>query len=557
MANQESENLSFVEDLEVGGEGESVEGDQGDGADLPILKCVGLTKVFRDFWMRSRVRAVDGVDVEVFRGEVFGLLGPNGSGKSTTIKMILGLLHPTSGRVSVFGKRADDVATKKRIGYLPEESYLYPFLDARETLDYYGRLFHQGRRERCRRIDMLLEMVGLETVGRRPVGEYSKGMQRRIGLAQALINDPTLLILDEPTNGLDPIGTRQIKDLIIELSRRGKAVLLCSHLLADVEDVCHRVAIMFGGKIRASGRVDDLLMKQDLTALEVSGIDDEILEKIEVVLNAYGKRIERVEKPRQKLESLFLEIVTSAQASGVATGGATAGGEIAEFLVEDKRVDQPAGPEDESVRSGVIERLVHGSGEVRESTGGVESSETISGEDAQTISPTSGGRAVVLEDTSMIENLVEGHDSSDEPCALSEVDGGEDVSTPEVVQSSVEEGGESKDSSDGEGGSMFSEIPDGMVKDWLEAPDGEAVVSHASESSDVADRKPVKRSKKVPKKPKRRGRDAKKKGSIDQPTGLNKSVEGDQKDDIDESPDQSFLSAMDDVPPYDPESPKK
>jgi len=306
-------------------------------ADGAVIRCAGLTKVFRDFWMRNRVRAVDGLDLEVRRGEVYGLLGPNGSGKSTTIKMILGLLHPTAGRVALLGKRPHDVATKRLVGYLPEESYLYRFLNARETLDYYGRLFHLDPRSRARRIDMLLEMVGLDAVQRRPVGEYSKGMQRRIGLAQALINDPQVLILDEPTTGLDPIGTRQIKDLIVQLAQRGKTVLLCSHLLADVEDVCDRISIMFGGKIRLEGRVDDLLVQQDMTSLEVQKLDDQTIHQIEQLLAQSGRHIERVDRPRQRLESLFLEIVHRAQVEGAATSGATAGGPVAQFLIDEQR----------------------------------------------------------------------------------------------------------------------------------------------------------------------------------------------------------------------------
>lgn len=300
-----------------------------------VIRCIGLTKIFKDFWMRNRVRAVDNISINVQRGELFGLLGPNGSGKSTTIKMILGLLHPTSGRISVLGKRPEDVAIKKMIGYLPEESYLYRFLNARETLDYYARLFFQNRLQRKRRVDMLLEMVGLEAVQRRPVGEYSKGMQRRIGLAQALINDPHLLILDEPTTGLDPIGTRQIKDLLLELKSRGKTILLCSHLLSDVEDVCDRVSIMYGGKVRQEGTVDELLTKQEATTLEVPGLDDQTIEEIRKVLAAKGYDISRVDHPRQKLESLFLDIVHQAQTEGVETSGARAGGRIAEFLSSD------------------------------------------------------------------------------------------------------------------------------------------------------------------------------------------------------------------------------
>ncbi|MCC7191449.1 MAG: ATP-binding cassette domain-containing protein [Phycisphaeraceae bacterium] len=316
-----------------------------------VIRCAGLTKIFKDFWLRNRVTAVDAIDLEVRRGEVFGLLGPNGSGKSTTIKMILGLLHPTAGRIAVFGKRPDDVATKKQIGYLPEESYLYRFLNARETLEYYGRLFHQNADQRRRRIDQLLQFVGLEAVQRRPVGEYSKGMQRRIGLAQALINDPQLLILDEPTTGMDPIGTRQIKDLILELARRGKTILLCSHLLADVEDVCDRVAIMFGGKVRAQGTVDELLLRQDMTTIQTEALDVETIQEVEALLEKHGKSIDRVEQPRQKLESLFLEIVQQAQAEGATTSGARSGGKIAEFLTSG-----PATQSDEP--DNVIEQLV-------------------------------------------------------------------------------------------------------------------------------------------------------------------------------------------------------
>jgi len=222
-------------------------------SDEVVVAVRGLTKVFKDFWGRSKARAVDNVDFEVRKGEVFGLLGPNGSGKSTTVKLLLGLLYPTKGHIEVFGHSPRHVATKSRIGYLPEESYLYRYLNSHETLDFFGNLFRLPSGERDKRSEQLLEMVGLSQTRTRAVGEFSKGMQRRIGLAQALINDPDLVILDEPTSGLDPIGCREVKDLIIALARRGKTVILSSHLLSDVEDVCDRVVIYYGGKIQAMG----------------------------------------------------------------------------------------------------------------------------------------------------------------------------------------------------------------------------------------------------------------------------------------------------------------
>ena len=301
----------------------------------PVVACQQLTKTFKDFWMRDQARAVDKLDLVVHEKEIFGLLGPNGSGKSTTIKLILGLLRPTSGRVMVFDKPTTHVTTKARIGYLPEESYLYPFLNARETLDYYGKLFRLDSKTRKTRIDELLEMVGLEHAQYRPVREYSKGMQRRIGIAQALINDPDLLILDEPTTGLDPIGTRQVKDLILELGRRGKSIILSSHLLTDVEDVVDRMVILYGGKIRGEGTCDDLLSSKERTAIETDELDDATIAEIDEVIrrrSAGSKSILSVSSPRQKLEELFLGIVEQAQADRTATAGVTQGGETASFL---------------------------------------------------------------------------------------------------------------------------------------------------------------------------------------------------------------------------------
>ena len=299
-----------------------------------VIQTTGLTKVFRDFWYRRRVVAVDKLELDVHANEVFGLLGPNGSGKSTTIKMLLGLLYPTRGRIRVLGRPPTDVAIKGRIGYLPEESYLYRFLNARETLDYYGQLFQIPRQERRRRVEQLLEMVGLTREARRRVGEYSKGMARRIGLAQALINDPQLLILDEPTTGLDPIGTREIKDLITFLNReKGKTILLCSHLLGDVEDVCQRVTVLYGGRLQAMGDIRELLSQENLTQITTDRLNEATLEKVRrLVEEEAGKQVVRVSTPSDKLETFFLRIVREAQQAQQQTSGVTSGGQIANFL---------------------------------------------------------------------------------------------------------------------------------------------------------------------------------------------------------------------------------
>ncbi|MEE2720017.1 MAG: ABC transporter ATP-binding protein [Planctomycetota bacterium] len=299
----------------------------------PIVEAVGLTKVFRDFWMRTKALAVDHIDFEINPGEIFGLLGPNGSGKSTTIKMILGLLHKTSGQLTVFGRTPSDVTVKKHIGFLPEESYLYRYLNPQETLDYYGRLFGLDRATRRRRIEELLEMVGLSHVAHRPIGEFSKGMARRIGIAQALINDPEFLILDEPTSGLDPIGTKQVKDLLLNLRSRNKTILLSSHLLSDVQDVCDRMVMLYGGTIRAEGSVDQLLEDTGRTIIQSPRLKAETIERVEAVIReSEGIAIEKVSQPRQRLEDLFLDIVEQARREQVETAGATESGQTAGFL---------------------------------------------------------------------------------------------------------------------------------------------------------------------------------------------------------------------------------
>lgn len=274
-----------------------------------VIEAQNLTKVYRDFWGRQKVRALKALDLEVRKGEIFGLLGPNGSGKSTTIKLLLGLLFPTSGRALVFGKDATEVTKNEKIGYLPEESYLYKYLTAEETLDFYGRLFDMPSSTRRQRIDELIEQVGLTWAKRRQLKEYSKGMTRRIGLAQALINDPDLVLLDEPTSGLDPIGTREMKDMIIDLKERGKTVVICSHLLADVQDVCDRIAILYQGELTEQGRVDSLLKVSGETELRTKGLSVEAQDEIRQVVKKHGGEILSFENPRTTLEELFLEIV--------------------------------------------------------------------------------------------------------------------------------------------------------------------------------------------------------------------------------------------------------
>lgn len=275
----------------------------------PVIKISNLSKIYRDFWGRPKVQALNSLSLDVQPGEIFGLLGPNGSGKTTTMKLLLGLLFPTAGEIEILGEKADNVEKNERIGYLPEESYLYRFLNADETLDFYGRLFSMSKAERRERVDHYIDMVGLGDARHRQLKEYSKGMTRRIGLAQALINDPDLVLLDEPTTGLDPLGTRDMKDMILKLRDEGKTVVMCSHLLADVQDVCDRIAILFEGERKILGRVEDLLKEQDRTQLMTSRLGDEAVEEITQVLAKHDATLEVVDHPTSTLEDLFLKTV--------------------------------------------------------------------------------------------------------------------------------------------------------------------------------------------------------------------------------------------------------
>jgi ABC-2 type transport system ATP-binding protein len=290
-----------------------------------------LTKVYKDFWGRDKVRALDGLDLTITRGEVFGLLGPNGSGKSTTIKLLLGLIFPTAGSASVLGYPAGSTAVNEKVGFLPEESYLYRFLNGEETLRFYGRLFKMDRRTLNRRVPELLDIVGLDAKARkRKLREYSKGMARRIGLAQALINNPDLILLDEPTTGLDPIGTREMKDLILSLKSQGKTVLLCSHLLADVQDVCDRITILFGGKMRELGQVKDLLQVKDITQVQAKSLTESQIVELREFLARMGATDATVTHPTTTLEELFMRVVgENARVAGASGDGGGNGNVVA------------------------------------------------------------------------------------------------------------------------------------------------------------------------------------------------------------------------------------
>ena len=279
-----------------------------------VVETKNLTKIYRDFWGRQKVRALKALDLQIHKGEIFGLLGPNGSGKTTTIKLLLGLLFPTSGDISILGKTASDVVKNEKIGYLPEESYLYRFLNAEETLDFYGRLFKMTGPVRRQRVAQLINMVGLESAKKRQLREYSKGMTRRIGLAQALINDPDLILLDEPTSGLDPIGTKNMKDLILELREQGKTIIMSSHLLADVQDVCDRVGILYQGELKELGRVSDLLKVSNQTEIRAENLSEDALKKIEQIIADDWAKLNFSGHPTTTLEDLFLNIIKESEA---------------------------------------------------------------------------------------------------------------------------------------------------------------------------------------------------------------------------------------------------
>lgn len=279
----------------------------------PAIEIAGLKKTFRDFWLRPVVEAVRGVDLVVERGDVFGLLGPNGSGKSTTIKMILGLLAPSSGSVRIFGFPPRSRAARARLGYLPELSYLHPFMTARETIRYYAGLSSMDRKSARLRTDELLEKVGLASVANRTVGGFSKGMARRVALAAALVARPQLLVLDEPTSGLDPIGTREVKNLIRALAQEGVTVLMTSHLLGDTEDICSKIAILSHGRVAACGKTSELLTRTQDARFTVEGLSEEQARAfVSELEKRWGKPV-AFDHPSVPLEEFFAETVEAAR----------------------------------------------------------------------------------------------------------------------------------------------------------------------------------------------------------------------------------------------------
>lgn len=274
-----------------------------------VIQTIDLTKEYRGFGGVTKHVALDGLHLEVYRGEIFGLLGPNGSGKTTTMKLLLGLIFPTRGSATILGRSPTDVETKQRIGFLPEESYLYRFLNADETLDFYGRLFGLPKKERVERADRLIRLLGMDKARKRPLKEYSKGMARRIGFASALINDPQLVFLDEPTSGLDPIVSRQLKDLILNLKKEGKTVVMTSHLLADIEDVCDRIAILHEGKLRKIGTVEELLRVPDRFTVTLKEVPREERDVLVRAIESAGGNVLSVGHPSVTLEELFIRTI--------------------------------------------------------------------------------------------------------------------------------------------------------------------------------------------------------------------------------------------------------
>ncbi|MEI6278006.1 MAG: ABC transporter ATP-binding protein [Verrucomicrobiae bacterium] len=274
---------------------------------MKAVTVENLTKIYPVPMRRQRVVAVRNLSLEVREGEVYGLLGPNGSGKSTTLKVLLGLVTPNEGTTTIFGRDSREYRSRAEVGFLPENPYFYKFLTAAETLRFYGKICGLGGKPLDARIHELIELVGLQDASHRRVGGFSKGMLQRIGLAQALVQDPKLVVLDEPTAGVDPAGSRQIRDLILDLKRRGKTVLLTSHLLGQVQEVCDRVGIMARGEMVREGSLDDLTTIKRQTEFLVEDAPEGLGKKIEELVRQSGGRFIAARRPQRDLEGVFLE----------------------------------------------------------------------------------------------------------------------------------------------------------------------------------------------------------------------------------------------------------
>jgi ABC-2 type transport system ATP-binding protein len=273
----------------------------------------GLIKDFRIGVRGLKLRAVDGVSLEIPRGQVYGLLGPNGCGKSTTLKIVLGLVSATSGEVSILGESSATPSARRRIGFLPEAPYFHKFLSGRELVRYCARLSGVPEAKVAEAAEAALELSAMTEAAARPIGTYSKGMLQRIGFAQAVVHDPELVILDEPTAGVDPVGSAAIGRMIQAMRAKGKTVVLCSHLLGQVEQVCDRVAIMDRGRLVLEGSVDDVLARRDRQVLTVESLTPAARAAAEAALAAHGAQVVSVTHPRRSLEDLFRELVTGSR----------------------------------------------------------------------------------------------------------------------------------------------------------------------------------------------------------------------------------------------------
>jgi len=274
----------------------------------PAISIQKVTKVFPIPFRREHVVAVKDLSLEVSPGQVYGLLGPNGSGKSTTMKIVLGLVTPTTGRTEIFGRDSTSVESREEVGFLPENPYFYKYLTGAETLHFYGKLCGLRGARLKERAKELLDLVGLEGAANRRIGGYSKGMLQRIGLAQALVQEPRLLVLDEPTAGVDPAGSREIRDLILDFKKRGLTVLLCSHLLGQVQEICDRIGILHQGALVREGRLDDLISIQSQTELILENATPELLAQLEETISRSSARVVEKRKPQTTLERYFLEV---------------------------------------------------------------------------------------------------------------------------------------------------------------------------------------------------------------------------------------------------------